>query len=267
MSTRTRRIFPAAGLLAILLFTFGAKAEMTNALSDAEIRGRQLAQQLCAGRPPGDSTNTGVLKIRDKNGHHSEIPVNCEVIVLGTNSNWEGIYEAKTTNQSVTLLVIHGADQLNGYFYSTNSAIRVPILSDIPMLGHLFHSHQFNGAELMAPFAGSDFWIADLGLEFFHWPEQKILKKEFRRNCSCLVLESTNPNPATNGYSRVDSWIDEESGGIVMGRAYDAPGRLLKEFYPKDVKKVNGQWQAESMEIDNIQTGSRTRLDFDLKAP
>ena len=48
----------------------------------------------------------------------------------------------------------------------------------------------------MIPFAGSDFWIADLGLEFFHWPEQKVLKKEFRRNCSCVVLESTNPNPA-----------------------------------------------------------------------
>ena len=93
------------------------------------------------------------------------------------------------------------------------------------------------------------------------------MKKEFRRNCSCVVLESTNPNPATNGYSRVDSWIDEESGGIVMAKAYDAQDRLLKEFYPKDVKKVRGQWQVESMEIDNVQTGSRTRLEFDLKAP
>ena len=27
----------------------------------------------------------------------------------------------------------------------------------------------------MTPFAGSDFWVADLGLEFFHWPEQKVL--------------------------------------------------------------------------------------------
>jgi hypothetical protein len=124
-----------------------------------------------------------------------------------------------------------------------------------------------NDNELMTPFAGSDFWLADLGLEFFHWPEQKVLKKEFRRNCSCVVLESTNPNPATNGYSRVDSWIDEESGGIVMARAYDAQDRLLKEFYPKDVKKVKGQWQVESLEIDNVQTGSRTRLEFDLKSP
>ena len=115
----------------------------------------------------------------------------------------------------------------------------------------------------MMPFANSDFWLCDLGLEFFHWPGQKIVKKEFARGRGCMVLESTNPS--TNGYSRVLSWIDEESGGIVMERAYDAQDRLLKEFYPKDVKKVKGQWQVESLEIDNVQTGSRTRLEFDLE--
>ena len=61
------------------------------------------------------------------------------------------------------------------------------------------------------------------------------------------------------------SWIDEDSLGIVMADAYDAQGKLLKEFYPKDVKKVKGQWQVQSMEMDNVQTGSRTRLEFDLK--
>ena len=116
----------------------------------------------------------------------------------------------------------------------------------------------------MIPFANSDFWIADLGLEFFHWPEQKILKKEFARGRGCMVLESTNPNPSANGYSRVVSWIDEETLGIVQAKAYGAQGKLLKEFYPKDFKKVNGQWQLQSMEIDNAQTGSRTRLEFDL---
>ncbi len=210
-------------------------------------------------------TNTGVLQIRDGKGKRSAFPVKCRVIVA--DANWQSIYEAGATNRVVALWVIHTAGRLNEYFYRTNSTEPVPALGDIPVLGHLFRSARLSGAELTAPFAGSDFWLADLGLEFFHWPEQKVLKKEFRRNCSCMVLESTNPNPATNGYSRVDSWIDEESDGIVMARAYDAQGRLLKEFYPKDVKKVKGQWQVESMEIDNVQTGSRTRLEFDLKAP
>jgi Outer membrane lipoprotein-sorting protein len=114
------------------------------------------------------------------------------------------------------------------------------------------------------PFANSDFWVADLGLEFFHWPEQKILKHELRRSRACTVLESTNPNPSPNGYSRVVSWIDNETLGIVHAEAYDAKGKLLKVFDPKSFKKVNGQWELQDMEIRNVQTGSRTRLEFDL---
>ena len=226
---------------------------------------KTITLQLLEQQPAESFTNTGVLKIRDKKGHRSEIPVKCEVIVTVT--NWQSVYEAGARNRVVRLWVVHAADRLNEYFYRTNSADKVPVLDDIPILGHLFRGTRLSGAELMAPCAGSDFWIADLGLEFFHWPEQKVLKKEFRRNCSCVILESTNPNSIPDGYSRVDSWIDEESGGIVMAKAYDAQGRLLKEFYPKDVKRVNGQWHVESMEIDNVQTGSRTRLEFDPKAP
>ena len=115
----------------------------------------------------------------------------------------------------------------------------------------------------MMPFLGSDFWAVDLGLEFFHWPEQKILKHEMRRGRACQMLESTNPSPTTNGYARVVSWIDNESSGIVHAEAYDVTGKVRKEFDPKSFKKVNGQWQLQEMEIRNDQTGSRTRLEFD----
>ena len=119
----------------------------------------------------------------------------------------------------------------------------------------------------MMPFAGSDFRVADLGLEFFHWPEQKVLPNttNLKRGRAYTLLESTNPNSSTNGYSRVLSWIDKETGGILEAEAYDAKGKLLKEFAPKSFKKVNGQWELQEMEIRNVQTGSRTRLEFDLK--
>ena len=119
--------------------------------------------------------------------------------------------------------------------------------------------------EIITPFAKSDFWIGDLGLEFFHWPAQKVLPKPTNlvRGRDYTLLESTNPS--TNGYSRVLSWIDKETGGILQAEAYDFNGKLLKEFSPKSFKKVNGQWELQEMEIRNVQTGSRTRLDFDLK--
>ena len=116
-------------------------------------------------------------------------------------------------------------------------------------------------------FSNSDFWLCDLGLEFFHWPQQKVLKKEIHRSCGCTVLESTNPSPTANGYSRVLSWIDKESGGILEAEAYDIHDKLLKDFAPKSFKKVNGQWELQEMEIRNVQTGSRTQLEFDLKNP
>jgi hypothetical protein len=86
-----------------------------------------------------------------------------------------------------------------------------------------------------------------------------------RRGRACKVLESTNPSSTTNGYSRVVSWIDNESGGIVQAEAYDFKNKLLKEFAPKSFKKVNGHWELQEMEIRNVQTGSRTRLEFDLE--
>jgi YD repeat-containing protein len=116
----------------------------------------------------------------------------------------------------------------------------------------------------MIPFAGSDFWIADLGLEFLHWPKQRLVRKELRRGQSCDVLESTNPDPRPGGYRRVVSWLDIDTGGIVHADAYDANDRLLKQFDPKEFTKIKGEWQLEEMEIRNRQKGSKTRIDFKL---
>ena len=54
------------GCVAIVLMHFAcaANAQPTNALSDAEIQGRALAQKILEQRPAENSTNTGVLSIR-----------------------------------------------------------------------------------------------------------------------------------------------------------------------------------------------------------
>ncbi len=256
----------------ILLITTGANAQSTNGLPDAEIEGRQLAQEIRAQYPNHNFTNTGVLQIRDGSRNRSEIPIVCKtmcsVSVAGTNvviPDWLTIYQATFTNKTEFLRVIHVPNGTNMYSHSTNAEDAVPLLGDIPLMGRLFPSLQVSGPALMSPFAGSDFWLCDLGLEFFHWPDQKILKKEVHRSRGCTVLESTNPDPGTNGYSRVVSWIDDESLGIVEANAYDAQGRLLKDFYPKDFKKVAGQWQVQTLVMENVRTGSRSRLEFDLK--
>src|SRR5205085_7307320 len=79
-------------------------------------------------------------------------------------------------------------------------------------------------------FANSDFWIVDFGLEFLRWPEQRMLKKEMRKGRSCKVIESVNPSPEKIGYSKVHSWIDSETGGLIRAESFDWEGKLLKEF-------------------------------------
>ena len=247
---RVPTILTTGVMASILLAAFSAMAQMTNDLSDAQIQGQQLARKILEQRPDKDFTNSGVLHIRDVNGKRSEIPIRSQIVVTELNSlNWLSIYQTIITNREVKLMVIHPPDDGSiGY----------------RLFGDGFQKN-LAGDETMTPFAGSDFWMADLGLEFFNWPEQKILKHEMRRGRACKVLESTNPSSTTNGYSRVVSWIDNESGGIVQAEAYDFKNKLLKEFAPKSFKKVNGHWELQEMEIRNVQTGSRTRLEFDLE--
>ena len=246
-----------------LFIAAGAAAASTNVSSDAEIQGHQLAQQLCEARPTGSFTNTGILRIRNSKGETTKVPVDCFVFVSQT--NWITIYRASRFEGS-----FHS--QASGYTDSFTSVFPIEIMHFQNRLS--IYKFKFPDSKpaalitnLFTPFADSDFWICDLGLEFFHWPKQRILKHEMRRGRSCQVLESTNPNPSPGGYSRVVSWIDNETLGIVQAEAYDAKGDLLKEFYPKSFKKVNGQWELQEMEIRNDQTGSRTRLEFDLKPP
>jgi hypothetical protein len=262
------KIFAAVAAI-IFSFAVGAMAETTNDLSDAEIQGRNLAQQLLEQSPATNFTQIGILKIHEANGTNTTLSVRFETVV--TTTNWQSIYTAVFSDTAThkdldAIKVVHVDGEQNQYeethFFDF---IRAVIPGGDGIHGPRGQERSIlSGEQTMIPFAHSDFWIADLGLEFFHWPEQKILKRENSRGRVCKVLESTNPNPPANGYSRVVSWIDEETLGIVQAYAYDAQGKKLKEFYPKDFKKVDGQWQVGMMEMDNVQTGSRSRIEFDL---
>jgi hypothetical protein len=244
------RVLSAAA--ATIFFAVGAFAETTNTLSDAEIQGRHLAQQILEEQPVTNLVQTGVLRIRGSN--RVDVPIQFQTTIKPV--NWCARYETVSSNR-VLLIVIHETEKPNHY----------ALFEGLPKLGEAVDQigTDLPNSKTMIPFAGSDFWIADLGLEFFHWPVQKILRHDMKRGRSCEVLESTNPNPSTNGYSRVVSWIDNETLGIVHAEAYDFKDKLLKEFDPKSFKKVNGQWELQEMEIRNDQTGSRTRLEFDVK--
>ena len=219
---------------------------------EGERQARTLVARLLEQKPEQPATNKGVLRIRDAAGKQREVPTLFEIVPTPT--HWLNVYEASTGSNSerVKLTILHSQGQPNQYVLTKPDSTNP---EKLPPEG------------LMSPFAGSDFWIADLGLEFLHWPQQRLLRKQMRKGQFCDVLQSVDPHPVAGGYSRVLCWIavnHTEDIVIVHADAFDTQDNLLKEFDPKKVEKVNGVWQLEEMEIRNRQTGTRTRIDFNL---
>jgi hypothetical protein len=218
--------------------------------------GRALADEMLSRRPAENTRTAGMMAIRS-NKTFIQIPIEFSAQVTAT--NWMSVYQAVVKNQVVQFAVLHTPDQPNRYIQKSFVVDSKGVPVSVPTTTPVTADH------ILDPFAGSDFSIADLGLEFLHWPEQRLTKKEMRRSRSCRVLESVNPHPAQGGYSKIISWVDAESDGIVYAEAYDASGKELKEFFPKDFSKVDGQWQLEEMQISNVQTKSSTTVKFNLE--
>ena len=205
--------------------------------------GQRIAAEARSLAPKTSGTNTAILRIRHLRGVRADIKVTIRTTVSG--DAWHTDY-------------VSG----DGLLYRVS---RSPLAPNQYQTGRVDGPPPKPAGNLLVPFAGSDFWLVDLGLDFFHWPEQRLLKKEQRRGEACYVLERATPKPAPGGYSRVVTWLDQDTMGIVCAEAYDTRGKLLKEFEPKRFQKVNGQWRLKEMEIRNEQTDTRTSLIFDVE--
>ena len=232
----------ACGLLAYAAAS--ARATTTNDPALADIEGLQLARQLCDLRPAQSFTNSSTLKIRGGKARRADVPLT--IFTLVTETNWVASYHSTRTNGVAGFSVYHFPGQPNEYHLEPGG------IGDAAARGWLTQ-----------PFADSDFWGVDLATEFFHWPGQKLVKREIKKGQSCDVLESRPASVDTSGYSRVVSWIDRDTGGIVQAEAFDARGKLLKEFELKEAGKVNGEWRVTELEIRNVQSKSSTLLVFD----
>lgn len=227
--------------------------------AEGERQARILIAHLLAQKPEQDSGSRGTFKIRNADGAQREVPARFFVEVTPT--NWLSIYDASPTGNAPgeKFTVMHSDTHPNQYLLGASVSRAA---------GASTAQKPISGNELMKPFAGSDFWLVDLGLDFLHWPQQRVVRKQMRKNLFCDVLESTNPHPASGAYARVVSWIAvnrPEEIVVVHADAYDSNDKLLKEFDPKRVQKINGAWQVEEMEIRNRQAGTRARIDFNLE--
>jgi hypothetical protein len=250
------------GICCFFSFCLAQKQAESSVKSLDPVEGDREAQKLLAevfAQRPEQSFTNGELKIRDRDGNEHKIPVRLQVSTSPT--NWSAIYEtvgASASSQQagksdiIKAIIMHNGSQPSEYLVFESGSTRIG-------------PNKLAPEGTMTPFANSDFWLADLGLEFLHWPKQRVAKKEMYSSRYCAVLDSINPTPAKGGYARVRSWITTEAPhGPVRAEAYDSSGKRMKVFDVKSIEKVNGRFQVDSVEMRNLQTGSRTVLEFDV---
>jgi hypothetical protein len=216
--------------------------------------GQALAKELRESVPAGETDVQGMIRIRDGDGRRRSLPFQYQVRL--TADGWRSIYETSgggvTTPQRLT--VVHRPGRPNEYILETIAAGEGERVVT-----------QLTGDEAMVPFAGSDFWLADLGLEYLHWPHHVIrrdLRITRRKGRPCQILESRTDTPNPEGYSRVVSWIDRETGQPIIAEAYGADGKRFKEFEVGGVTKVDGVWELKNLEMRNLRFDSRSVLEF-----
>ena len=240
-------------LLAALLLTATPVLADLSTIDDSS-DGPALAAQIRDAVPEETSQIHGTLIIH-ANGQTTNVPVTCRVVIRET--NWETDYDVAPTTDSGAerLSVIHRTNAPNEYLYARAPSPSAPL----PELARLSPAQAS-----LTPLAGSDFSVADLGLDFLHWPQQRRLKGEMRLGQPCFVLESRDPDSKTIG--RVKSYIDKESGGLLRAEAYDPVEHLAKEFslHGSSFKKVNGHWRLDHMDIRDNKKHSHTELKFDI---
>ena len=214
--------------------------------------GQALAAQIRCSMPEENLERHGVFVIKSGK-KKTEIPFLCQVkLHPGT---WETIYQAEATAVAGAerLVIIHSTNGPNQYLYARAPKPGAPLPEPSPV----------PPTALEAPFAGTDFSLGELGLEFLHWPGQCRLNSEMREGQSCYVLESTNSQKA--GIVRVKSSIDEKSFGPIYAEAYDSGGKEIKEFSLDSMQKdAHGQYQVKEMGIDDLKARSHTDVRFDM---
>ena len=228
----------AVALLAALLFPDGMQAG--EPLPD----GNQLARTIRELIPEKNIEIRATMEVIERERKRLKTGIVIRVEKPGQ-AQWCITYEAKRDGTTAEQWrVCHELGQANRYEHNGRPA---------------------KSAETHSGLAGSSFYIADFGMEFLHWPSQTVLKTQRRKSRLCHVLESRNPKPAKGEYHRVVSWVDKETGGILLADIYTTEAKPVKRFSVKGLTKKDGRWQVDEMEMRDPKTRFRSRLQFHLK--
>jgi len=123
------------------------------------------------------------------------------------------------------------------------------------------------GREREGSFMGSDFSYADMERRDTRASTHKRLPDEDLSGVKAYVLESTPTKESGSGYSKIETWVRQDNYLPLRIRFYDKGGKLLKTFYTKRIKTMDGRPVIMESQMVNKQSGHSTELVVDNMRP
>lgn len=113
-------------------------------------------------------------------------------------------------------------------------------------------------SERSKAFMETDFSFADLGGTAANDDKAKKLADAKVEGRDSYVLQS--PGEENTPYSEVTVWVDKETYVPMKAEYKDREGKLLKVYRTLKLKKFKDRVLASDSEMENVQTGSRTKV-------
>jgi hypothetical protein len=121
------------------------------------------------------------------------------------------------------------------------------------------------GREREGSFMGSDFSYADLEQRDVRDSTHKRLPDEEVGGVKTYVIESTPTKSPT--YGKIETWIRQDNFLPLRIRFYDKSGALLKTFYTKRIRTMEGRPVVVEAQMVNKKTGHSTEFIVDNMRP
>jgi hypothetical protein len=112
----------------------------------------------------------------------------------------------------------------------------------------------------------TDISWTDLSLSFLWWPGGTVMATNEVRGRRCYVVEVPAPPGADVSigaavpYHSVRLWIDAEIRMLLQAEGLDVNAHTIRRLWVKSFKKVNNAWMIKDLEVQQVDTGHRTKL-------
>jgi outer membrane lipoprotein-sorting protein len=127
----------------------------------------------------------------------------------------------------------------------------------LPTIGQV---RQLSAESNRQSFFGSDFVYEDLTNRDPDLDKHELVGSQKVDEWDCWVVESTPLKPRGLEFAKYKSWVWKDADLVVRVEYYDSAGKVIRRGQVKSVKKVQGIWTWHQGTMENLKTGSSTRL-------